>query len=443
MSTGTQPDRAEDVACLGNGWIRLTPDLMRAVCYEGGARLTVWWAVVERTWGRAWWTKPPGVEVPDAEPCLLNISQLSRETGRNQSDLCSAKNRAVKEGLLIETSDGGLLPNKRFPDWACLRDRPAALEYCRRGADAMAVSRTAERADRFDRGGRPKNPIADPYTPTENPIENSYRVLEISNSLPGKVLEISNNSGPVYRKDYSLDGGEEISAPPPPVRVQTEEEEEAMLDAGLPRLEPLPGSKRALAALQGPPSRSEQALLSSQYVGGSYEPDPVLMDLIDRALVTHFGARDDARMQVERHKRAYPTALMWRLMKRFFAEGKQDVGWALIRKVIRDWAVSPPTSGPEDHYTDDVPIRIIPFSQRAVGEADRGRVAPSDPRSSVPPTAASREAVEASLRLREESRASRNGGGPRPGSPVARMFEGLARPRTSTPNQTPNPEARP
>jgi len=411
---------------LDNGWLRLAPDVLRYFFWAtGGYKGVVLGEVVLRTWGVAWWTRAvPGGPAPDAEPCFLNISDLARASGLSQTRLNAAKLGLIADGLIVRHADGSLEPDKHYDRCRALDGQPALAAFIAGGATLMDETRSGRLAPRRRRPTAPcggDGLAGKPANGAENPTERL--VQEPANSgeeLAGKpanpterlVQKPANRDGGISRKTgyplagkpandlvqkpanltpplngkISLRGGEINSRPPaparalaqeipadtpvppvPPLHVQTEDEEEALL----PRLErlpprPVPGRATTLRgiALEGRPTIPEQVESSVPVIGGDEDPDEAILELADHAIVHYYPNADNLRANIWRHRFAFPSAWFYRAVKRLATEGKEEIGWPLVRTILLSWhRGGGPRPGAEDAYTDSVPFDVRPASE--------------------------------------------------------------------------------
>lgn len=151
------PSEPSGVGHLDNGWLRLAPDVARALFYRvGGYRGVLLWWVIERTWGEAWWRhgRTPDGDPPACNPVEINISAVARETGAHRNSIRDALRSLTADGVLVRDEAGRVSVAKDFNAWKSMADAPV-LDYCRAGKDA--ASRCRRGLDRVARKpGRPR-----------------------------------------------------------------------------------------------------------------------------------------------------------------------------------------------------------------------------------------------------------------------------------------------
>ena len=432
----SKADRAacRSPGCLENGWIRIAPDVLRALLWGvGGNQGLVLAEVIELTWGAAWWTRASrGGEKPDSEPAKINIAKLGRSSGVWPSVLSAAKSKLIASGILTAHADGRVEPSKRYDRWRCCEGDPLKVAHFRAGTESMDLCRanfdtrmrhlkaSGAFADNAERRSHGKSTATPPDSSEENRRETTT-IEDCTHSETTTILETDrietttipecthSETATIFRSETAT-----ISAPPiervfslgldntdrqfaracegeTDAANTTPPAAEAISPKHEPKHEPIQSPIKADSSPQtvapcrpaplaeGGPSRKAQILAATPYLPGDESPDERVLEAAAARYAEWFPASamnwGDAPSgfirQIRRHRYVYPSAWFLRLLRRFFLEGKYaDPGWPLARSYLQRWQDQ---GGPDGGIEDqyDENLRRIPLSQRPLPPGEK------------------------------------------------------------------------
>jgi hypothetical protein len=447
----TRTATPDDPMRLSRGWVKMSVSMLRAVLAAvGDVQGIILGAVLEEAWFSPLLEHRDGAPAPMPQPCLLSLTALSKRTGVGVSTLSTAKRRLVERGLLVEHPDGRLEPNADYAQWAAHgKHWDQLVEYFDAGKYFVGATRNGQRQPPTRRGtlgrrdGRLSHKKQRGYvSPLDRPKssrqreenseqssrwreENSSRQRENTAVIPSRRRE---DSGPTsYREDNSEEGKLDARTPgtasnriqigsavAPPDAEPFEAPPEA--DPG-PREAPTP---------QGPPSRRRQ--MEDGYGGclpGKNEPDQAVLKQALAFCEEWFPARDDFPRGLMLCRRQYPTAWLFKVLRRIVAKGNHErCSWRLAAHILDEWlSVGSPDAGPEDAL--DERMNKIPPSQRKPAPAAPGKPRDNPPYLDVLPMTPDHLRRLEEIRAAERARAAAEPQAP--AQPLSNPLEEIAR----------------